>query len=148
MYAFFSTYLSRCVARDACIMFCSMFLTAFLFSFSFSTNSTDTDGVSIAVRKNSANMPKLFFHLHIHFSHSCIYVCLHMKSHLPPLNIYSYVWFAFCSISKTILFFPFFLFYASNRHLYHGAYRCTHNPAHHTYECRIHMYGLRSVLYP
>jgi len=35
VYSVFSTYLSTCVARAACFVFCSISLTAFLFSFSF-----------------------------------------------------------------------------------------------------------------
>ena len=35
LYAVFSTYLSTCVARAACFVFCSISLTAFLFSFFF-----------------------------------------------------------------------------------------------------------------
>jgi len=35
VYVVFSTYLSTCVARAACFVFCSISLTAFLFSFYF-----------------------------------------------------------------------------------------------------------------
>jgi len=41
-YAFFSTYLSTCVARSACFVFCSVFITIFLFSFFFSYKFNDT----------------------------------------------------------------------------------------------------------
>jgi len=37
--------------------------------------------------------------------------------------------FVFCSISLTAFLFSFFYFYKFNRHLCHGAYWCTHNPA-------------------
>jgi len=36
----------------------------------------------------------------------------------------------FVSCSLLIFLFSFFLFYQVNRHLCHGAYWCTHNPAH------------------
>ena len=42
---------------------------------------------------------------------------------------YSYLWFVFCSILITLFLFSFFLAYKINRHLCHGAYSCTHNPA-------------------
>jgi len=51
----------------------------------------------------------------------------HIHTHLSP---YSYVWFVFCSISITIFLFSSLLFYTSNRHVCHGAYWCTHEPAH------------------
>ena len=64
----------------------------------------------------------------------CIYIwkCIrnslpfHIPTHLSP---YSYVCFVFCSIFTTTFLFSFFFFYASDRHLCHGAYCCTHNPA-------------------
>jgi len=40
------------------------------------------------------------------------------------------VCFVFCSIFLTTFLFSFFFFYKFNRHLCHGAYWCTHNPAH------------------
>jgi len=38
--------------------------------------------------------------------------------------------FVFCSIFLTTFLFSFFFFYKFNGHLCHGAYWCTHNPAH------------------
>ena len=79
---------------------------------------------------------KYSFHLHLHLSNSCVRVPKHVYA-FPPLP-YSYhllpypiVCFVSCSLLVTIfLFFFFFFFYIFNRHVCHGAYWCTHNPAH------------------
>jgi len=63
----------------------------------------------------------------------CIETCMrisllfHIHTHLSP---YAYVWFVLCSVLITIFLFYFLSFYKFNRHLCHGAYWCTHNPAH------------------
>jgi len=53
----------------------------------------------------------------------------------------------FCSMFLTIFLFSFFLFYKFNSHLCHGAYCCTHNPAHMPILlCDLHLYFSNSCV--
>jgi len=80
-------------------------------------------------------MPILFFHLHLHFSNSCVCVSehvyafpsspifIHIYRHIHMYGLYSVLYLSsFYLISSFNFFF--------NRHLCHGAYWCTHNLAH------------------
>jgi len=72
-YAVFSTYLSTCVARAACFVFCSISLTAFLFSFFlfYKFNRHLCHGAYWCTH-NPGYVPKFLVHLHLHFSNSCV----------------------------------------------------------------------------
>jgi len=79
VYVVFSTYLSTYVARAACFVFCSISLTAFSFSFSlfYKFHEHLCHGAYWCTH-NPANMPKPFFHLHLHFFNSCVCVSKHV----------------------------------------------------------------------
>jgi len=107
VYVFFSTCRSTCVARAACFVFCSIFLTTFLLSCSFVYKvNRHQCHCAYWCTHNPAHMPILLLHLHLPVSNSCVYVSENVLLHAFP--------------SSSIFI--------------------------HTY-CRIHMYGLCSVLY-
>ena len=81
------------------------------------------------------------------------YVCLNMHTHFPSLP-YSYTIIAIfvcmlCVVfsTYTLFLFPFFFIYKLNRPPCHGAYWCTHNPAH---MCilffHLHLHFFKSII--
>jgi len=108
----------------------------FCFLSSFSTNLIDTSvTVPIDVRITLLICLNSFF-ICIFISLIPAYVNLNMYMHFPSLP-YSYTLISIFICMFCVLFYIhshlsvfFFLFHRSNRHLCHGAYWCTHNPAH------------------
>ena len=134
---FLSTWISTCVARAACFVFGSVFITTFLFSFFlfYKLNRHLCHG-AYWYTHNHAHKPRLLFNC-IFLPLLPAYVCRNLCPHCPPIP-YSYTFIAvsicmFCVLlySHNHLFVQvcFFLLYTSNRYLCHGAYWCTH-PAH------------------
>ena len=100
VYVFFSTCFSTCVARAACFGFCSVSKTTFFFSFSFSYkfNRHLCHG-DYSYTHKSANMPKLLFQLHLHFSNSCVCVSkLVYAFPSTPIFIYIYTRIHMCGL--------------------------------------------------
>jgi len=103
VYAVFSTCLSPCFVRAACLVFGSVSITTFLFSVSFfyTFNRHLCHGIYSCTHK-PANMPTLFFNLHLHLSNSYVRVYIHVYA-FPSSSIsihtyrhiYMYVW---CSV--------------------------------------------------
>jgi len=93
VYAVFSTYLSTCVARAACFVFCSIFLTALLFIF-FLFYKFDRHLCHGAYwcTYNPANMSKYFFHLHLHLSNSSVCVSKHVYA-FPSSSILIHIYY-------------------------------------------------------
>jgi len=134
--AFFFTCLSTCDARAACFVFCSIFLTAYLYS-AFFSHKFDRHLCHGAYRwtHHPAHMPRLLYHLHLHFNNPCVRVLVSkhvyaFSSSSKSIHTYHHIHlYVLCSIHGHLFVF-FFLFHKSNIHLCHGAYWCTHNPAH------------------
>jgi len=136
VYAFFSTCCSTCVARAACFVFCSIFLTTFLLPCSFFYRfNRPMSGCLLMYAQPCPYVYPPFPSAcsFLKFLRICISTCIripllfHIHTHLSP---YSYVWFVFCFILLPIFLFCSFWFHKFNRRLCHGAYWCAHNLAH------------------
>jgi len=104
VYIVVSTYLSTCVARAACFVLGSVFLTAFCFLFSFSTNLIDTYvtvpfDVHIILRICQNKKQKIYIYVYIYMY---IYIYLYFFFHHHPHFSNSYV-----CVSKHAYAFPF-----------------------------------------
>ena len=103
MYAFFSTCLSTCVARTACFVFDSIFLTTFSFSlFFFYKFSRHLCHGAYLCTHNPTHMPKFLFHLHLHFSISCVCESKHVYA-FPSSSIFIHIYrhiqmYVLCSV--------------------------------------------------
>ena len=134
VYAVFSTYLSTCVVRAACFVFGSLFITTSLFSlFSLCKFNRHLCHGAYWCTHNPDLIPILLFHLHLPFPPSfCVPEQVYAwssSSIFTNVSPCSYVYVCRLFV-MTIFLFSFFFFYTFKRHLCHGAYWCTHNPAH------------------
>ena len=73
------------------------------------------------------HIPCLFACFYVSVPVSCVWAFF---STCPSTCVAHDVCFVFCSIFITTFLFYFFFSYRFNRHLCHGTYWCTHNPAH------------------
>ena len=127
VYAFFSTCLSTFVARAACFVFGSIFLTTFLFCFFlfYRFNNTSVT-VPIDVPLTLIICQNSFF-ICIFISLIPAYVNLNMYTDFLPFSyLYTLIAIFICMFCVLFyihnhLFVFFFLFHKSNTHLYHGA---------------------------